>query len=116
MELAHEALKFMPHDMVLVFTAQPTIEFDPYQGFIAPLQPLAKTSLSLASHIEAVAFTGDEAVMFGNPALSLLPFTYKVDNYDNFLYNRKYERGIYKGCNGKIWGRTSTGARKEVIK
>ena len=52
----------------------------------------------------------------GSPTTNTTILPYKVDNYDNFLYNRKYERGIYKGCNGKIWRWTPTSARKEVIK
>lgn len=52
----------------------------------------------------------------GSPATTLLFISYKVDNYNNFLYNRKYGRGIYKGCNGKIWRWAPTGARKAVIK
>ena len=72
MEFDHEALKFIPHERVVLFAILPYAQFDPYQVFIAPLQQLSKAFLSLASHIEATASEGDDAVMFGNPALTLV--------------------------------------------
>lgn len=72
MEFDHEALKFIPHEKVLLFTAQPCAQFDPYQGFIAPVQWLSKASLSLVSHTEPAVSEGVEAMMFGNPASTLI--------------------------------------------
>lgn len=100
-ELEREALKFTPYWLKPPF---PVIQLPTY------------CALENAPEQFASVIHPKEPVILGNPARTLLPFTYKVDNYDNFLYNRKYERGIYKGCNGKIWRWASTGARKEVIK
>lgn len=72
MEFDQEALKFMPHERVVLFAILPYAQFDPYQVFIAPFQLLSKAFLSLESHIEAVASEGDKAVMFGNPASTLV--------------------------------------------
>lgn len=72
MEFDHEALKFIPHERVPLFAAQPCAQFDPYQVFMAPRQELSKASLSLVSHIEPAVSAGVEALMFGNPASILI--------------------------------------------
>ena len=113
-EAPYKVLLFTASNVTLLVSFRAELPLSPPSGcatFLRENTPPAKLPARPTLPISL-----NQPVILGNPASILLFLPHKVDNYDNFLYNRKYERGIYKGCNGKIWGWTSTGARKEAIK